>query len=148
MHELGVVFHIADSLAKIAEENHVARISRVTLQLGEVSTVVPEYLTDVWNWNCKRTPLLTGCALEIERIPAVTHCGACGQDYPTVPQGKRCPRCGSEDTWLIQGFFINGGEVLVGEAVVLYLLGVPLLLFFRRSGLMEKLLRGTPHARG
>ena len=39
---------------------------------------------------------------------------------------------------LIQGFFINGGEVLVGEAVVLYLLGVPLLLFFRRSGLMEK----------
>ena len=49
---------------------------------------------------------------------------------------------------LIQGFFINGGEVLLGEAVVLYLLGVPLLLFFRRSGLMEKLLHGahpSPH---
>ena len=113
MHELGVVFHIADSLAKIAEENHVARISRVTLQLGEVSTVVPEYLTDVWNWNCKRTPLLTGCALEIERIPAATHCGACGQDYPTVPQGKRCPCCGSEDTWLIQG-----NEFIIKEIAV------------------------------
>ena len=49
MHELGVVFHIADSLAKIAEENHVARISRVTLQLGEVSTVVPEYPSRVCN---------------------------------------------------------------------------------------------------
>ena len=49
---------------------------------------------------------------------------------------------------LVQGFFINGGEVLLGEAVVLYLLGVPLLLFFRRSGLMEKLLRGAPHGRG
>ena len=49
---------------------------------------------------------------------------------------------------LVQGFFINGGEVLLGEAVVLYLLGVPLLLFFRRSGLMEKLLHGahpSPH---
>ena len=49
---------------------------------------------------------------------------------------------------LVQGFFLNGGEVLLGEAVVLYLLGVPLLLFFRRSGLMEKLLRGAhtpPH---
>lgn len=46
------------------------------------------------------------------------------------------------------GIFINGGEVLLGEAVVLYLLGVPLLLFFRRSGLMEKLLHGahpSPH---
>ena len=42
----------------------------------------------------------------------------------------------------------GGGEVLLGEAVVLYLLGVPLLLFFRRSGLMEKLLHGahpSPH---
>ena len=49
---------------------------------------------------------------------------------------------------LVQGFFINGGEVLLGEAVVLYLLGVPLLLFFRRAGLMEKLLHGahpSPH---
>ena len=90
MHELGVVFHIADTLARIAEENQVTRIRRVTLELGEVSTVVPEYLIDVWNWNCKRTPLLTGCELVIERIPAVTHCGACGRDYPTVPQGKIC----------------------------------------------------------
>ena len=69
MHELGVVFHIADTLARIAEENQVTRIRRVTLELGEVSTVVPEYLIDVWNWNCKRTPLLTGCELVIERIP-------------------------------------------------------------------------------
>ena len=38
--------------------------------------------------------------------------------------------------------------MLLGEAVVLYLLGMPLLLFFRRSGLMEKLLRGAPHGRG
>lgn len=35
---------------------------------------------------------------------------------------------------LVQGFFINGGEVLLGEAVVLYLLGVPLLLFSGARG--------------
>ena len=52
MHELGVVFHIADTLARIAEDNQVTRIRRVSLELGEVSTVVPEYLIDVWNWNC------------------------------------------------------------------------------------------------
>ena len=54
----------------------------------------------------------------------------------------------SDPEALVQGIFINGGEVLLGEAVVLYLLGVPLLLFFRRSGLMEKLLHGahpSPH---
>ena len=115
MHELGVVFHIADTLARIAKENQVTRIRRVTLELGEVSTVVPEYLIDVWNWNCKRTPLLTGCELVIERIPAVTHCGACGRDYPTVPQGKICPHCGSPQTWLLQGNEFTIKEIAVPD---------------------------------
>ena len=43
---------------------------------------------------------------------------------------------------LLQGFLINSGEVLLGEAAVLYALGVPLLLFFRKSGLMDRLLNG------
>ena len=103
MHELGVVFHIADTLARIAEENQVTRIRRVTLELGEVSTVVPEYLIDVWNWNCKRVPLLHNCALIVEQIHAVTHCDGCGRNYDTVPQGKICPHCGSDRTWLLTG---------------------------------------------
>ena len=115
MHELGVVFHIADSLEKIAAENHVDRIARVTLEIGEVSTVVPEYLIDVWKWNCKRTPLLQDCRLEIERIPAITHCDACGQDYPTVPQGRICPNCGSDRTWLVQGNEFTIKEIAVPE---------------------------------
>lgn len=93
----------------------MTRIRRVTLELGEVSTVVPEYLIDVWNWNCKRTPLLTGCELVIERIPAVTHCGACGRDYPTVPQGKICPHCGSPQTWLLQGNEFTIKEIAVPD---------------------------------
>lgn len=43
-----------------------------------------------------------------------------------------------------QGFLIFGGEVLLGEAAVLYALGVPLLLFFRRSGLMTRLTGQQP----
>ena len=39
MHELGVTFHIMDHLEKVAEENKVTHIRKVTLELGEVSTV-------------------------------------------------------------------------------------------------------------
>ena len=60
MHELGVVFHIADSVVKVAEENQARKVHTVTLEIGEVSTVIPDYLIDVWNWNCKRGPLLEG----------------------------------------------------------------------------------------
>ena len=41
----------------------------------------------------------------------------------------------------IVGLGLIGGEVLLGEAVVLYLLGVPLLVFFRKNGVMEKLMK-------
>ena len=46
MHELGVVFKIIDDLEEVAQENDLKKISTVTLSLGEVSTVIPEYLKD------------------------------------------------------------------------------------------------------
>ena len=113
MHELGVVFHIADSVVKVAEQNGAARVHSVTLEIGEVSTVIPDYLVDVWNWNCKRVPMLTDCALKVEQIHAVTYCGGCGKTYDTVPQGKICPYCGSDRTWLQTGNEVNIKEILV-----------------------------------
>lgn len=40
MHELGVVFHIIDSLEEVAKENDVTQIQSVTIEIGEVSTVI------------------------------------------------------------------------------------------------------------
>ena len=111
MHELGIVFHIIRTVEDVAKENHVARIQRVTLQLGEVSGVVESYLQDCWKWAAARTELMPRAALHIETVPAVTRCGGCGRDYDTVPQGRTCPYCGSEDTWLVQGNEVNIKEI-------------------------------------
>lgn len=103
MHELGVVFTIAKKVEKVAAENNVTKVSKVVLQIGEVSTIIPSYLVDVWNWNAKKTPLLEGSELEIEKIDAITYCEDCEQTYPTVQYGKICPHCQSKNTYLIQG---------------------------------------------
>lgn len=113
MHELGVVFHIADSVVKIAKENEAKQVHSVTLELGQVSTVIPEYLLDVWKWNCKRTPMLQDCQLLIEPIKAITYCDACGKTYETVPQGKICPHCGSDKTWLQTGNEVNIKDITI-----------------------------------
>ncbi len=115
MHELGVVFHIADHVVKVAEENQVARVCSVTLEIGEVSTVIPDYLIDVWKWHCKRVPILDGCELIVERIHAVTFCEECGRKYDTVPQGRICPYCGSERTYLVTGNEVNIKEIAVED---------------------------------
>ena len=73
------------------------------MRIGEVSSVVNSYLEDCWRWNAARTPLLNGCELEIETVPAVTLCGDCGEMYHTVQHGRICPRCGSGNTVLTQG---------------------------------------------
>lgn len=113
MHELGVVFHISDSVVRIAEENQAEKVRSVTLEIGEVSTVIPEYLIDVWKWNCKRVPLLEDCKLLVERIPAVTWCDSCGKTYPTVPHGRICPHCGSDKTWLQTGNEVNIKDITI-----------------------------------
>ncbi|MCR5753195.1 MAG: hydrogenase maturation nickel metallochaperone HypA [Acetatifactor sp.] len=113
MHELGVVFKVIDNLKEVAEENSIDKISRVTIGLGEVSTVIPEYLQDCFKWAKRKSPLVEECELEIETIPAVTYCEDCGETYPTVSFAKICPRCHSENTYLIQGneFVIKEIEV-------------------------------------
>ena len=112
MHELGIVFHIIKSLEDIGEKNHLTQISSVTLEVGQVSSIVDAYLTDCWKWAVDRTELLKGAALEIEEIPAKTFCEECGLVYDTVPQGRICPACGSEKTYLTQGSEINIKEIV------------------------------------
>ena len=103
MHELGIVFYIIKDVKAAAAEHGVSRVSAVVMDIGEVSTIVPDYLQDCWHWACDKEDLMRGCTLKVNTIPAVTHCDCCGRDYPTVAHGKTCPHCGSDRTWLLRG---------------------------------------------
>jgi len=104
MHELGVVFYIIRDVKAAAEQNHVSKVHSVTLEVGEVSGIVNEYLEDCWNWACKKEgPVLEGCKLLFEKMDAITFCEDCGGTYETLVHGKTCPLCGSPNTYLKQG---------------------------------------------
>lgn len=113
MHELGIVFYIIRDVKKVAEENHVGHVSAVVMDIGEVSTVVPEYLTDCWRWAADKEEMLKGCELKVNIIPAVTRCEDCGEEYGTVRYGRKCPHCGGEHTFLLQGNQVEIKEIEV-----------------------------------
>ena len=46
MHELNIVTYVIDQVKEIAEQNELTEIDSVTLELGEVSGVVSDYLKD------------------------------------------------------------------------------------------------------
>ena len=113
MHELGVVFSVIRQVENVCKENAVTKVNKIVLELGEVSTVIPAYLVDCWQWAIKRTQILQETELEIRTIDAVTYCENCGKEYPTVEHGKICPYCGSKKTYLLRGneFIIKELEV-------------------------------------
>ena len=107
MHELSIVTYVIRQVEELAKENELTKVNSVTLEFGEVSGIVTEYLVDCWNWYAKQTPLIEGAQLITETIPAVTWCDDCKKTYPTVKFGKTCPYCGSGNTWLHQGSEMN-----------------------------------------
>ena len=111
MHELGIVFHAIRTVERVGADNGLTQVASVTLELGEVSGAIPAELVSCWDWAVQRSDLLRGAALRIETLPAVTRCGGCGQEYPTVAYGRTCPHCGSEDTWLLRGNEISIREI-------------------------------------
>jgi len=103
MHELGIVFYIIKDVKPVAEQNNATHVHSVTLNLGEVSGVVPELLQDCWKWAVKKESLMTDCELVINTLPAVTYCEDCQKEYSTIAHGKTCPHCGSVHTYLKTG---------------------------------------------
>ncbi|OUP84163.1 hydrogenase nickel incorporation protein HypA [Lachnoclostridium sp. An169] len=107
-----VLITIKSCINRISEaENHLTSVASVTLEIGEVSDIVPDYITDCWNWAVKKTNYLKDAELRIERIEAVTYCENCGKTYPTVQYAKICPYCKSDHTYLLSGNEYNIREI-------------------------------------
>lgn len=111
MHELGTIVYVIDTVEKIAAENKLTEVASVTLEVGEVSGIVPSYLDDFWLYARKKSELLKETELKIETLPAVTFCQDCKQTYPTVEFAKECPHCHSTNTFLVTGNEYNIKEI-------------------------------------
>lgn len=103
MHELGIVLHVIDEVEALAKENNVEKVTKLTLEIGEVSTVIPSYFTDCFEWAKKKTEYMKETELKIDIIEAFSVCEDCGCKYKTTEHAKKCPECGGENTYLLTG---------------------------------------------
>ena len=103
MHELGTIYYVIDTVEKLMVENDLKQVASITLQVGEVSGIIPEYLTDFWQYARAKSAHFQETELKIEKLGAVTYCQDCKKTYPTIVYKKICPYCGSENTFLVTG---------------------------------------------
>jgi hydrogenase nickel incorporation protein HypA/HybF len=111
MHELGTVFYVIKEVEKICRENDLHVVGSVTLEIGEVSGIIPEYIVDCWNWARAKSEFMKSAELKVENLEAVTFCEDCQKTYPTLKYKKICPYCGSEHTYLLTGNEYNIKEI-------------------------------------
>lgn len=112
MHELGTVLYVIRAVEDVCRKNKLVTVRRVTLEIGEVSGILPEFLTDCWEWARKRSDFIRYAELKCESVEAVTLCLDCQKHYPTVKHGKFCPHCHGDNTVLETGNEYNIKEIV------------------------------------
>ena len=103
MHELGIVLHVIDQVEELAKENNVSKVTRLTLEVGEVSSIVPSYFSDCFEWAKKKTEYMQDTELEMIILEGGSYCKDCKKTYKTTKNAKKCPHCGSDNTYLVTG---------------------------------------------
>ena len=103
MHELGIVVKVLEQVDDAAEENGAEKVLGVTMEVGEVSSIVPDLFTDAFDWAKKKTRYAQDAKLNMIIIEGRTYCQSCGETYRTTEYGRKCPHCGSFETYLLTG---------------------------------------------
>ena len=115
MHELGIVMNVVEQVEKVAKENGVKKVVKLNMEIGEVSSIVPDLFTDAFNWVKKKTETMRETELNLIILQAISYCRTCKKTYETIRYAKVCPHCGGNDTYLVTGNEINIKDIRVEE---------------------------------
>ena len=110
MHETVLMQNLITTVAQALENRNVARVNRVTISVGELANALPDALSFAFE-AMTRDGILKGAELEIESLPAVARCDACGHEYQTDGFPIVCPVCKST------GFRIISGEEVYVQSI-------------------------------
>ncbi len=102
MHEFSIISNLFDILMKIAEENHLKKIYKVTLSVGKMRQVVPVAMEMAFTGITSGT-IAEGAELIIENVPVKMHCSGCGKEFTVEHNIFVCPECGSPRLELLEG---------------------------------------------
>lgn len=100
MHELPVVEDVLRVAGEEAAQRHLHRVSRISLIIGELSSVMDESVQMYFELLAEGT-LCEGAALVFEHVPATLRCTVCGAEFPHAGSFS-CPWCGG-DGMLVKG---------------------------------------------
>ncbi|MBD2359046.1 hydrogenase maturation nickel metallochaperone HypA [Tolypothrix sp. FACHB-123] len=113
MHELGITQNI---VAIVQEHANGKKVSRVLLEIGQLSAIMPDAIRFCFD-ICAQGTVLAGAKLEILEIPGLAECCQCGAKIPLEKPFGIC-QCGSVQLNLITGEELKIKEIEIEEVCV------------------------------
>ncbi|HEX2949782.1 MAG TPA: hydrogenase maturation nickel metallochaperone HypA [Armatimonadota bacterium] len=112
MHEMAVTSNILDIVLTEAEKAGAAKVTRITLVIGELSSIIDESVQLYFDMLSEET-LAAGAILDFHRIYATLRCRACGHTFKKQGSHFTCPLCGEQGmlTGDAKEFYIESIEV-------------------------------------
>lgn len=101
MHELGVIIGIFELIEEIMKEQQLKKVSSVTVEVGELSSIMPEYFKECWH-VARIGGAFEKTQLILDFVPAMARC-ACGTEYEMQKNSRICPVCKGTDYEIIKG---------------------------------------------
>lgn len=111
MHELGIVIKVVKNVEEFAQKNGVTKIETLVLQIGALSSVIPEYVKKCYPMAVRDT-LLENTELKIETLPANAICKNCDKVFNAIKYRSTCPDCNIDDIEML-----SGNEFMIKEII-------------------------------
>jgi hydrogenase nickel incorporation protein HypA/HybF len=102
MHELSIVASLFEIVEEKAKEQQAVRVVRISLKVGQLAGVVPEFLQTAFD-SYKRDTIAAEALLEITSVPLRVKCRKCQAVTEKDDFVFTCPACGSTELEVLEG---------------------------------------------
>ncbi len=106
VHELSIAQSLLDIIVDESQRHRLGRVSKVKLQVGELSAVVPDSLRFCFDLVSRDT-VASGALIEIETIGITARCDKCDLSFEVKDRVFECPKCGEPVLQMLSGRELN-----------------------------------------
>ena len=110
MHEVGIISAMLKTIEAVMEEEHLTKVEKIVLQVGELSGVLPHYMRECFPAAVYKTRF-QDTKLELDIVPGIAKCNRCGLEFNGLKYDLTCPTCGNRHDFQR----LSGDELIIKE---------------------------------
>lgn len=115
MHEISIARSMIRSLEDELEEQQIANLCEIVLEVGELSCVEPILMQNAWE-AVTLDSSYANVKLQIEKIDTEVHCATCQKNFLVYQHRYVCPDCHTPSNKIVKGNELNIRQVRWEEA--------------------------------